>query len=102
MRLHVIIQDADQAVYQVPDTVFDRPSNDAVRSDDAQLEFHHAEDPFSFWVTRKDSGEVLFDTRDTPFIFEDQFVLARTRLPDNPSLYGLGEHTDPFMLNTTN
>lgn len=26
----------------------------------------------------------------------------RTSLPDDPYLYGLGEHTDPFRLNTTN
>jgi alpha-glucosidase len=26
----------------------------------------------------------------------------RTKLPDNPNLYGLGEHSDPFRLNITN
>jgi len=53
-------------------------------------------------VVRKSSGEVLFDTAGTPIVFESQYWRVRTNLPNNPNLYGLGEHTDPFRLNTTN
>jgi len=45
---------------------------------------------------------VLFDTSAASLVFESQYVRLRTSLPESPSLYGLGEHTDPFMLNTTN
>ena len=58
--------------------------------------------PFSFSVKRAGSNEILFDSSAASLIFESQYVRLRTRLPASPSLYGLGEHTDPFMLNTTN
>ena len=85
----------------MPETVLPRPSaeNDGA---DHKLEFHHVARPFSFSVKRKGSSEVLFDTSGVELIFESQYVRLRTKLPDMPSLYGLGEHTDPFMLNTTN
>lgn len=35
-------------------------------------------------------------------IFQNQYLGLRTSLPTNPYLYGLGEHTDPHRLNTTN
>lgn len=101
-RLHVIIEDAAQQVYQVPSTVFDRPSANGSSSSSCLLDFSYTEEPFSFSVKRHGSGEVLFDTSAATLIFEAQYLRLRTRLPSNPSLYGLGESTDPFMLNTTN
>jgi alpha-glucosidase len=35
-------------------------------------------------------------------VFENQYLRLRTSLPDAPRLYGIGEHTDGFQLNTTN
>ncbi|KAI1402580.1 glycoside hydrolase family 31 protein [Hypoxylon fuscum] len=100
-RLHVKIQDAANSVYQVPESVFPRP--EAPGSDEAQsaLKFDYTESPFSFTVARSDSGEVLFDTSAASLVFESQYLRLRTKLPESPSLYGLGEHSDPFMLNTT-
>lgn len=34
-------------------------------------------------------------------VFESQYLRLRTNLPDDPYLYGLGEHTDSFRLETT-
>ncbi|EME39005.1 glycoside hydrolase family 31 protein [Dothistroma septosporum NZE10] len=101
-RLHVLIQDAAQQVYQVPESVFPRPTFTGVDKGSSNLVFDYVESPFSFTVKRKSSGEVLFDTSAASLIFEDQYVRLRTSLPEHPSLYGTGEHTDPFMLNTTN
>ncbi|KAI1649132.1 glycoside hydrolase family 31 protein [Daldinia loculata] len=100
-RLHVKIQDAANNVYQIPESVFPRP--EAKGSEEAQsaLKFDYTESPFSFSVSRSDSGEVLFDTSAANIVFESQYLRLRTKLPENPSLYGLGEHSDPFMLNTT-
>jgi alpha-glucosidase len=53
-------------------------------------------------VTRTSSNETLFDTSAASLIFESQYVRLRTKLPESPHLYGLGEHTDPFQLNSTN
>ncbi|KAF2723683.1 glycoside hydrolase family 31 protein [Polychaeton citri CBS 116435] len=100
-RLHVIIQDAAKQVYQVPASVFDRPSSKSSGRSKSALKFSYKANPFSFTVTRASTGEVLFDTSAASLVFETQYVRLRTKLPANPSLYGLGEHTDPFMLNTT-
>lgn len=100
-RIHVKIQDKENQVFQVPASVFPRP-NDTSSSETNHLKFDYVEEPFSFSITRKDNGEILFDTSAASLIFESQYVRLRTKLPDNPYLYGLGEHSDPLRLNTTN
>ncbi|KAF2812253.1 alpha-glucosidase-like protein [Mytilinidion resinicola] len=91
-----------QTIYQVQESVLPRPNNDAVEASGAALEFDLTEKPFSFQVKRKDSGKILFDTSGPggTLIFESQYVRLRTQLPQNPSLYGLGEHSDSFQLET--
>ncbi|KAI6896478.1 alpha-glucosidase [Hortaea werneckii] len=103
-RLHVLIQDANNQVYQVPSDVVYRPdgNSDHCKESESDLKFNYVENPFSFSVVRKSNDEVLFDTSAASFVFESQYFRLRTSLPSSPSLYGLGEHTDPFMLNTTN
>ena len=105
-RLHVLIQDAAKQVYQVPESVVPRPagSNSSVSPEDAAIQFLWEENPFSFSIVRSggSTNETLFDTSALPMIFESQYVRLRTSLPDNPNLYGLGEHSDPFLLNRTN
>ncbi|KAI8957210.1 glycoside hydrolase family 31 protein [Daldinia sp. FL1419] len=100
-RLHVKIQDAANNVYQIPESVFPRPEARGAEETQSALKFDYTESPFSFSVSRSDSGEVLFDTSAANIVFESQYLRLRTKLPENPSLYGLGEHSDPFMLNTT-
>ncbi|KAK3213510.1 hypothetical protein GRF29_28g146154 [Pseudopithomyces chartarum] len=101
-RLHVKIFDADEQVYQVPEEVFPRPKSEGVAAEKSALGFEWTENPFSFRVVRKESNETLFDTSAASLVFEDQYLRVRTRLPEGPHLYGLGEHTDPFQLNATN
>lgn len=100
-RLHILIEDQEHNVYQVPESVFPRPDAGSSSSSTSQLQFSHTESPFSFAVSRSD-GQVLFNTSGSPIIFETQYLGLRTSLPNSPSLYGIGEHTDPFQLNTTN
>ena len=98
----MIIQDQNQTVYQVPESVVPRPIvTSPVASSDSQLQFTYTETPFSFAVARV-NGEVLFNTSGSPMIFESQYLGLRTSLPPEPNLYGLGEHSDRFRLNTTN
>ncbi|KAF1968176.1 hypothetical protein BU23DRAFT_592236 [Bimuria novae-zelandiae CBS 107.79] len=101
-RLHVKIYDPEEQVYQIPESVFPRPSSDDVGAEESALAFEWTENPFSFKVVRKSTNETLFDTSAASLVFEDQYLRVRTSLPDSPHLYGLGEHTDPFQLNTTN
>ncbi|KAK3941275.1 putative glycoside hydrolase [Diplogelasinospora grovesii] len=101
-RLHVKIQDAANDVYQVPESVFPRPSSTGSSAKASALQFNYTTNPFSFSVSRAKTGEVLFDTSAASLVFESQYLRLRTKLPENPNLYGLGEHSDPFRLNTTN
>ncbi|KAH8158154.1 hypothetical protein CIB48_g10089 [Xylaria polymorpha] len=101
-RLHVKIQDAANDVYQVPESFFPRPKSGGSNSHKSALKFDYVKKPFSFKVSRSDSHEVLFDTSAASLIFESQYLRLRTKLPQNPNLYGLGEHSDSFRLNTTN
>ncbi|KAF2704388.1 glycoside hydrolase family 31 protein [Pleomassaria siparia CBS 279.74] len=97
-RLHVKIYDAELNVFQVQEQILPRPANENSSSSSAALQFDLVQSPFSFTVRRKENGEVLFDTSAAQLIFETQYVRLRTKLPKNPNLYGLGEHTDPFRL----
>lgn len=102
-RLHVKIKDSNNTVYQVPDEVFPRPGYGQWCSPkDSKLQFDFQADPFSFSVSRTDTGEVLFDTSGDKLVFESQYVYLKTQLPEEPHIYGLGEHSDNFMLNATN
>jgi alpha-glucosidase len=96
-----MIYDKDEQVYQVPDFVVPRPSG-SINSDASLLDVSVEKEPFSFTVRRKSNGEVLFSTKGSNIVFETQYLRLRTSLPDNPSLYGLGEHTDSLRLPTSN
>jgi alpha-glucosidase len=95
-----MIYDKEQQVYQVPDFVVPRPSG-SLNSDASLLDLSIEENPFSFTVTRKSNNEVLFSTKGSNIVFESQYLQLRTSLPAKPFLYGLGEHTDPLRLPTS-
>jgi alpha-glucosidase len=102
-RLHVKIFDAAEQVFQIQESVWSRPSSgDGVAPADSDLAFTWTDNPFSFAITRKSTNETLFDTSAASLVFESQYLRLRTSLPDAPHLYGLGESTDPFQLNSTN
>lgn len=81
--------------------MFPRPQGSGCKPEDSALKFEHTDEPFSFKVSRSDSGEVLFDTSAANMVFESQYLRLRTKLPEDPNLYGLGENSDPLRLNTT-
>lgn len=81
--------------------------------------FNHDPNPFAFWITRRSTGEIIFDTRASsiptytdnfsqngktqngsampahPLVFEDQYLQLATAIPDSAYIYGLGEWIDP-------
>lgn len=87
-------------MYQIPASVFPRPGGSSSNAT-SSLVFSYVESPFSFAVARASSGEILFDTSGAQLVFESQYVRLRTRLPANPNIYGIGEHSDSLHLNTT-
>lgn len=98
--MHIQIYDPELQIYQIPDSVLPRPGGSFPCSESG-LSIDIVESPFSFAVRRKSSQDVLFDTSHSPFIFQDQYWRLSTALPEDSVLYGLGEHTDPLRLNTT-
>ncbi|XP_010538320.1 PREDICTED: alpha-glucosidase [Tarenaya hassleriana] len=124
-RLRIRITDSEQQRWEIPETVVPRPENrsplrfmsenrqapsqkgrssagDLLLSDpSSDLVFTlRNTTPFGFSVSRRSSGEILFDTSpaesdpDTQLVFKDQFIQLYSALPENrSSLYGLGEHT---------
>jgi len=102
-RLHIAIvptyigaENATQ--YIIPPSVLKKPALEEsnVISD---LDFSWTNDPsFGFEVTRKSTGNVLFSTKGTKLVFENQFVEFKSSLPKNYNLYGLGESVHAFRL----
>jgi alpha-glucosidase len=99
-RLHVLVQDAGQQVFQIQESLISRPSHEESPADASKLSFLFTEEPFAFQVTRRESGEVLFNTSIDTLVFESQYVRLSTSLPPNPNVYGLGEHSDSYRLRT--
>lgn len=59
--------------------------------------------PFALVITRKSDSHIIFDTRNMPFIYEDQFLTMGTNLQSNdPHIYGLGERAHNFRLDPNN
>lgn len=99
----MLIYDANEEVYQVPPSVLPRPEfTSGPASKTSTLKFNFKESPFSFSIERKDTKEVLFDTSGSNLVFQSQYLNLRTSLPEDPNLYGLGEHSDSLHLETTN
>jgi alpha-glucosidase len=100
-RLHVKIYDAEEQVYQLPESNVDIPDSNGTPQK-VDLEFTMTDDPFSFAVTRKSNDQVLFNTSGQTLVFESQYLHVRTALPDDPNIYGLGENADPFRHDPSN
>ncbi|GFP85341.1 alpha-xylosidase 1 [Phtheirospermum japonicum] len=110
-RLRVHITDAEKQRWEVPYNLLPRESPPSYhQTPGAQnqnphklteyagndLIFSYKPDPFTFSVKRKSNGETLFDTDSyNSLVFKDQYLEISTKLPQNASLYGLGENTQP-------
>jgi len=104
-RLNVLItpshvDTSNASWYQLDERDVPRPLADKNFSgDDSNLQFRWSNDPsFSFTVTRKSTGDVLFDTVGSVLVYQNQFIEFITALPDNYNLYGLGERIQQLRL----
>ncbi|KAI6706059.1 hypothetical protein NL676_009021 [Syzygium grande] len=120
-RLRVRITDADHRRWEVPDDLIPRRSPSppnrtltppppplsgsrrriSAASSDLVFVLRNTT-PFSFAVSRRSSGDVLFDTSASDpaafLVFKDQYLqLASSLPPGRSSLYGIGEHTKPSL-----
>ncbi|OQD81138.1 hypothetical protein PENANT_c029G01722 [Penicillium antarcticum] len=66
---------------------------------DSDLEITWSNEPsFQFKITRKATGDAIFDTTGSHLVFEDQFIEFMTSLPKGYNLYGIGEHIQQLRL----
>jgi alpha-glucosidase len=89
--LHVHISDTAKKQFQIPSSTFPRPPTSTAAPSESDLEFHSTDSAFSFWITRRSTSEVIFDTRNHPFVFSDQLLELTTSIPDKNDVYGPGE-----------
>ncbi|KAI1392968.1 glycoside hydrolase family 31 protein [Hypoxylon trugodes] len=106
-RLHVEIQpryigSENYTWFVLPEELIPKPQveegSDSFSSS-SDLEFTWSNEPtFSFKVTRKSTGDVLFTTEGSQLVYENQFIEFGSSLPENYNLYGLGEVIHGFRL----
>ncbi|EGC47734.1 alpha-glucosidase [Histoplasma capsulatum var. duboisii H88] len=96
------ISSSNRSHYILPDHLVPRPKPAAhsdLRSGETDLHFSWSNEPsFSFKVTRRSTGDVLFDTTGTVLVFENQFIEFVSSLPAGYNLYGLGERIHGLRL----
>jgi len=72
-------------------------SNDLILADAGACTVEVMPDPFTIVITRKDTGEILFDTRGKNFVYSDLYIELTTTLPTD-KVYGFGERNYKFKL----
>lgn len=93
------VDSSNQSWYILPESLVPRPQMSSDSFSHGDLDFSWSNDPsFSFKVTRKSTGDVLFNTEGSVLVFEDQFIEFMTSLPKDYNLYGLGEHIQQLRL----
>ncbi|KAI2638443.1 glycoside hydrolase family 31 protein [Xylaria nigripes] len=103
-RLHVeilpkYIGQNNQSWFILPDALVPKPKADVDSAPQSDLNFSWGNEPtFSFKITRKSTGDVLFTTEGSQIVYEDQFIEFGSTMPENYNLYGLGETIHSFRL----
>lgn len=89
--IEVKITDAKEARWEIPESVFPRPSTQTISSASQQYSVQYTEKPFSLQLIRKADSEVIFNL-DSYLIFKDQY-LEFSLLSNNTErqTYGYGE-----------
>ncbi|CAO2658127.1 Nn.00g073870.m01.CDS01 [Neocucurbitaria sp. VM-36] len=90
---------SNESQWMVPESLIPRPKAED-SSEDSDLVFDWGDDP-SFWftVTRQSTGNVIFTTKGSHLVYQNQFTEFVNTLPEDYNLYGLGERIHGLRLN---
>ncbi|KAJ9069283.1 hypothetical protein DSO57_1020094 [Entomophthora muscae] len=102
-RLRVKIVDSAKQHWEVPQSLMSPdPSYNPTDPAISLLKFSYSENPFTFCVSRKDTGEVIFDTHSHRLVFEEQYLELTSSLPADANIYGIGEVIGRFRRDPKN
>jgi len=65
--------------------------------DDPDYDYLIKESPFSITITRKNTNEEIFSTKNSEIIFDENYTYLKTTLPSE-YIFELGERTTSFKL----
>jgi alpha-glucosidase len=97
-RIHIeitptYIDASNSSWFELPEALIPKPTIDSkTHAHGSDLSFTWGNEPSFWWtVTRVSTGDVLFSTKGSKLVFENQFIEFTSPLPENYNLYGLGE-----------
>ncbi|XP_045144841.1 maltase-glucoamylase, intestinal [Echinops telfairi] len=94
------IYDPNNRRYEVP-VPLNIPAAPSSTPSDRLYDVRIKENPFGIEITRKSTGNIIWDSQLLGFTFNDMFIRISTRLP-SPYLYGFGENEHRFFLRELN
>ncbi|KAF2839462.1 glycoside hydrolase family 31 protein [Patellaria atrata CBS 101060] len=96
------LDSSNSSWYITSDKVVDKPLRDSdADTSSAGNDFFVTwtnEPTFSFTVIRRSTGDVVFTTKDSVLVYENQFLEMVVSMPENYNVYGLGEHIHSLRL----
>ncbi|KAF9296133.1 hypothetical protein BGZ74_010460 [Mortierella antarctica] len=98
-RVRVRILDRERSRYEIPASALPNPQDTAKVVGKLDYDFKYTENPFTFSVIRRSTGEAVFQTK-VPgvdsLVYENEYLEISTALPDDANIYGLGEVVSGF------
>ncbi|ETM42904.1 hypothetical protein L914_11515 [Phytophthora nicotianae] len=91
--------------WQVPSSLYSKGllgsdtslGNISWSTSESTVAFTYTSSPFTFQVTRKSDGYVLFDSSALSLVVKDKYLQVATAVNDDVSVYGFGESTQNTM-----
>ncbi|RLN59864.1 hypothetical protein BBJ28_00019744 [Nothophytophthora sp. Chile5] len=100
--VQVKISDKNANRWEVPASMYTKGSLGSGKKSSSSkpkstLDFTYSKSPFSFKVTRKSDGYVLFDSSALSMVLKDQYLQIATAVASDINVYGVGETTHSNM-----